>query len=166
MHGSGDASVIEKLVEGYLYGRARSYHRIGQDEGLAREVRAGAVFGIDVEIIALVIFAVCGDESALGIAETVQETLVEGETGTEDRRQDDLVIQDRHLRYAKRGSDIFSLVFQAFAYLVTEDFTGTFQVDAEAEPVFLDPYVAHLCDEVVKNRVALTEIDDFHMLSN
>jgi hypothetical protein len=37
-----------------------------------------------------------------------------------------------------------------------------FEVEAETHAVFLDCLVAYLRDDVVENRIGLTDVDDFH----
>ena len=77
-------------------------------------------------------------------------------------RSEHVVPGNAALGYAQGSRHIFNAVVQGLAYLIGEDLTDTFQIPAESHVVLLDILVPYLCDKLVQNGVAVTQVDDSH----
>ena len=139
-------------------------HCVCEDEGLSCQIRSAAVLDVDMEVLSLVVLSVCRYECVLSVVEVVQDTLMQRQTGTENRSHYNLVVRSRDVCYAQRSHVFLMAVFQMLADLISEDLSEPFEVSAETLAVLLDSLVAHLCDEFVENRILLTEVDDFHII--
>ena len=164
--GDGVAALLDELVDGDLDGGAGGEHRVGQDEGLAFQGRGGAVVRPDFEVVAGAVLAEGREEGGLGMVEEIEDALLERQAGPEDGGDHERGVAGGHAGDAQGGDDVFLGVVECFGKLIGEDFSDAFKIGPETEAVLLDDGVPHLCDEVVENGRVLSEIDDFHGVSN
>ena len=160
----GFSSFIDQLVVGNFHRGSRSDHSVCQDQGLAGQAGAGAVFDGYVELINLIILPVSGNESALGIVENVHDALVDRQSGPKDCGGDNLGVGSLDAGRRQGCLDFFRRIFQSLTDLVSEYLTDPFEIETEAETVFLDLPVADLRDNIAQSRVAFTEVNDFHFV--
>ena len=156
------AALFEELVVSDFDGGAGGEHRVGDDEGLAGDLRGRAVVDLDLEVITLSVFAERGNEGRLGVVEHVENALVQRQTGTHDRGDDELGVVRSDLGGAERRDDILDGIIQRPGNLIAEDLAYALEIGPEAEAVFLDGGIAHFCDESVEDGVVLAKIDDLH----
>ena len=156
------AALFEELVEGNLDGGTGREHRVGDDEGLAGDLRGRAVVDLDLEVVALAVFAEGGDEGRLGVVEHVENALVQRQAGAHDRGDDELGVVRGDLGGAERRDDILDGIIQRPGNLITENLAYALEVGTEAETVFLDGSIAHFSDESVEDGVVFAKIDDLH----
>ena len=119
-----------------------------------------ANFGVSLVLI----LAECRNEGIAGVVEDVEETLMERQTGTEDGAEHQLVGRHIHLGNAKRSLDVALLIVERLAQLVGDEFADAHDVVAEQQTVLLIVLVAHLRHILVNDRVALAEINYFHIV--
>ena len=163
--GDGIAAFLDEFVDGDLDGGAGGQHRVGQDEGLAFEGRGGAVVRPDFEVIAGAVFAEGCEEGGFGVVEEVEDAFLERQAGPEDGGDHERSVDRGHAGGAEGRYDVFLGEGEFLGDLIREDLSDTLEVGPEAEAVFLNGGIAHLCDEVVENGRGLSEIDDFHGLA-
>ena len=163
---NGVAALLDELVDGDLDGGAGGEHCVGQDEGLAFQGRGGAVIGADLEVVAGAVLAEGREEGGLGVVKEVENALLERQAGPEDRGYHERGIASRDAGDAEGRDDVFLGVSQFLGEFIGKDFADAFEIGPETETVFLDGGIPHLCDEIVENGRVLTEIDDFHGVSN
>ena len=77
--------------------------------------------------------------------------------GPQDRRYDDLVVDQPDLRFAQRRLDDTGRIGELLRDLVGRDFPDTLQVTAEAHRILLHRLIADLCDELVEDSVLFTQ---------
>ena len=105
-----------------------------------------------------------GDEGVVGMVEHLEESLVEGQSGTQDGADDQLV--GRHIDgcYAQRRGHFAFLVSEGFGYLVGHHLADAADVVAEKLSALLEMGVAYLCEILVDDGVVVAQVDDFHEL--
>ena len=84
MHALGGTLGKQCLVR-QLHGTTGGQHGVGDDEYLAIETRRGNILDEDVEIEFVLVFTIRRYKSIFGIVETTEESLMERETGSQDR---------------------------------------------------------------------------------
>ena len=69
-----------------FHGTAGGQHRVGNDEGLAVDVRCGEVLHVDAHHVvgSILIFTISADKSIASVVEDVEEAIVERKSGAED----------------------------------------------------------------------------------
>ena len=77
--------------------------------------------------------------------------------GPQDRRHDDLVVDQPDLRFAQRRLDDTGRIGELLRYLIGRDLPDTLQVTAEAHRILLHRLIADLCDELVEDSVLFTQ---------
>ena len=159
------ATFVEKNFVGHFDRRTGREHGVREDDGLADEVRAGAVLRVDMEGSFAVVLAVGGHECVLRRVEAAEDAFVQRETGAHDGGDHHLLVRHAQAGCAERGHDLSFPRSQRSADFIAEDLTETLQVRAEPEAVFLKVLVAELRDEAVENRTFLSKVDDFHIIS-
>ena len=138
----------ESLV-GELHRTASGKHGVAEHKHLVVDRRRSDILNMDIEVVVVVVLAVCAHESILCIVEKVEHTLMERQASTEDGSHHKLIAWHSRLGNAKRSGDILCLVAQLAAYLVGNDFTDTLHVGAETDAVVLDVHIAYFSDELV-----------------
>ena len=164
--GNGFAAFLAEFVDGDLDGGAGGEHRVGQDQGLAFEGRGGAVVRPDFEIVAGAVLAEGREEGGLGVVEEIEDALLERQAGPEDGGDHERGVAGGHAGDAEGRDDVFLGVGELLRELIGEDLSYAFEIGPETEAVLLDDGIPHLCDKVVENGRVLSEIDDFHGVSN
>ena len=165
VHLLGSALGEQSLVA-QLHRAARSEHRIDDEQCGVVEVGSGKILYVDANLgMSLVlIFAECRNEGIAGVVEDVEEALVERQTCTEYGAEHQLVGRHIHLGNAKWSLYVALLIVERLAQLVGDEFADTHDVVAEQQTVLLIVLVAHLRHILVDNRVALAEINYFHIV--
>ena len=100
------------------------------------------------------------------MVEEVEDTLLERQAGPEDRGDHERGVAGRDTGDTEGGDDVFLGVGEFLGEFIGKDLADAFEIGPETETVFLDGGIPHLCDEIVENRRVLTEIDNFHGVSN
>ena len=156
----------EQRLVAQLHRTASSEHRVDDEQSGVVEVGSGKILHMDANLgVSLVlILAECRNEGIAGVVEDVEEALVERQTGTEYGAEHQLVGRHIHLGNAKRSLYVALLLVERLAQLVSDKFAYTHDVVAEQQTVFLIVLVAHLRHILINNRVALAEIDNFHIV--
>lgn len=144
-------AVLAEPVVGDFKGGSGGKHGVGEDEGLAGEVRRTCIFDVYMEVISLVVFAVCRYESILCIVKEIQYALMQRQSSTEDGGHDDSVVICRYVRYSERGTYILDRIVQGLADFVSKDFPDPLKISAESHVVLLDILVPHLGHEAVED---------------
>ena len=111
-------TVGEESLVAQLHRAARCEHRVGYDERLAVEARRGEVLHVYayLGVAVVLVFAVRADEGVACVVEHVQETVVERQSGTENRSQYYLVGRHIDLSRAQRRLNVALLIVERLAY--------------------------------------------------
>lgn len=115
-----------------------------------------------MELIGLVVFPVCGDESALSVVKNIHDTLMKREPGAEDGRGHDFGVPGVDHGRGERSGDFLLRIIQGLAQFISEDAPYSLKVETEAETVFLDFPITYLRDDVAESRIGLSQVDNFH----
>ncbi len=158
----GLSAAFAQGVVGQHERRSRRKHRIDQQQHLALQVAARYVLHLHLELAVLRALAVGRHEGVLRVVEVVQETLVEGQSRTQDRGQHHAVGDHRHRSLAQGRLHDPLLVVEGFRYLVGRDLADAFEVAAETHRIGVDPLVADFGDELAENGIFAAERMDCH----
>ena len=89
------------------------------------------------------------------MVEVVEESLVERQTGTQNRGHNNVIINKLHLGLTQRSLDHLGGIVQLFREFIGRDLANALEVAAESHRVLLDVLVAQLGQKGVQNRVLL-----------
>ena len=153
----GAAVLLDQRFVGQHQRSARSQHRIDQQQRLARDFARGDVLHADVERVVLAVTPVGRHERAGGVVEIVEETLVEGDAGPQNRGQHDLLVGQHDFGFSQRRLHRTRRVVERAADFVGHHFADAFEVAPETHAVLLDADVADFGDETVEKRILLVE---------
>ena len=107
-------SLGKERLHTHLHADTGGKHRVSDDERLAGKVWSSQILDMNPHLGMLLvgIFTIGTHESISGVVEDIEETLMERQTGTEDRTDDNLVGREINLGYTKRGSHVSVLVIE------------------------------------------------------
>ena len=99
------------------------------------------------------------------MVEHVEESLMEGETGTEHSSNQQILLRQRDLERSQRGRDRLRFVFQSLRELEGHHLTDTSDVVTKQHTVPLVVLVAQFRHIQVDHRITLAEIYYLHILT-
>ena len=153
----------ERLI-GQFHRLARCEHGIYEHERATVEVGRGDVFNAYIHFAALfvAIVAIGRYEGVVGMVEDIEETRVEGQSGTKDGGDDDAVVLGRGCGRAERCLYEFSAVVERLRDFEGHGLAYSLEVATEALAVALDNDVTQLGYVTVDDSVLFGKVDYFH----
>ena len=161
---AGRLAGLQQSLVGSCHRTARGEHRVDNDKRLAFCRRRCHVLRVYAHLgmFAVGVHAEGTDEGILGVVKHLEEALMEGQSCTQHRCQQQIILHHRNVDGAKRCGHGARLVVERLRQLVGHHLADTLDIVTEQEPVLLIALIANLGHELIHARVLFTEVDYFH----
>ena len=102
------------------------------------------------------------DEGVVGMVEHAEETLVERQSSTKHRSNDDVVLWKLNVEFAEWSDDVLWGVFERLRNFEGHVLADAFNVVTEQQAVLLIVDIAKLRHVAVHHRVLFVQVNGFH----